>query len=169
MAAEWFALRSKPRKDKVLYQHVNSQNIECFYPRIRVNPVNPRSAKVRSYFPGYMFVRVDGDEVGISTFKWMPFSYGLVSFGDEPATVPTVLITTLMKKFRESKFEESIKNNKFKPGNPVQVIDGPFQGYDAIFDAQIDGKDRVRILIEILNDSHMRVELSEGQIKSRDK
>ena len=92
MALYWYALRSKPRKEEVVWRQVKNQNIEVFFPRLKVQPVNPRSRKLRPYFPGYMFVQVDLDELGLSVFKWMPHTLGLVSIGDEPAIVPEHLI-----------------------------------------------------------------------------
>ncbi|MEJ2353879.1 MAG: transcription termination/antitermination NusG family protein, partial [Anaerolineales bacterium] len=72
MSAHWYAMRSKPRKEEVLWRQLSAQGYEVYFPRLRVNPVNPRSKKLRAYFPGYMFINVDLEEVGRSTFKWMP-------------------------------------------------------------------------------------------------
>ena len=54
MSLQWYALRSKPNKEGPLWREVHAQGFEVFYPEIRVQPVNPRSRKVRPYFPGYM-------------------------------------------------------------------------------------------------------------------
>ena len=64
MAHQWYALRSKTRKEDIVWKQVNSRGIEVFFPRIRVHPVNPRSRKIKPYFPGYMFVRLDLAEMG---------------------------------------------------------------------------------------------------------
>ena len=88
MAANWYALRSKPRKEEVVWKQVRTQGFEAYFPRLRVNPVNPRSRKLRPYFPGYLFVYADLEEVGVSVFQWMPHSIGLVCFGGEPAASP---------------------------------------------------------------------------------
>ena len=59
----WYVIHSKPRKENQVYSQLQARAIETFYPTIRVKPVNPRSAKIRPYFPGYLFVRVDLDAV----------------------------------------------------------------------------------------------------------
>jgi transcriptional antiterminator RfaH len=82
----WYAIRSKPRKEEVVWRQIRTQGYDVFY-RLRVQPINPRSKKWRPYFPGYMFVRVDIEHVGLSAFQWMPHAMGLVCFGDEPAIV----------------------------------------------------------------------------------
>ena len=66
MTTHWYALRSKPCKEDILWRQVGLRGFECFYPRLRVKPVNPRSRKIRPYFPGYMFVRADLSEAGNS-------------------------------------------------------------------------------------------------------
>ena len=59
MAFHWYVLRSKPQKEFHLFDQVLARGLECFFPRINVNPVNPRSKKVRPFFPGYMFINAD--------------------------------------------------------------------------------------------------------------
>ncbi len=98
MTLGWFALHSKPRKEELLYGQLSQRNIDVFYPRIRVQPVNPRSAKVRAYFPGYVFIHVDLTEIGFSSLQWLPGATGLVSFGGEPASVPDGLIVAVRRK-----------------------------------------------------------------------
>ena len=96
MAESWYALRSKPRKEEVLWRQLLAREIEVFFPRIRVHPVNPRSRKLRPYFPGYMFVQVDIEAVGASKFNWMPFAIGLVSFDGEPAVVVAGVVVVFL-------------------------------------------------------------------------
>ena len=88
MPEHWYALRSKPRKEDVLWKQLQAVGFEVFYPQLRVHPINPRSRKLIPYFPGYLFIHVDIDLVGLSTFQWMPHTTGLVSFdnGNDPSS-----------------------------------------------------------------------------------
>jgi transcriptional antiterminator RfaH len=95
MSPNWYVLRSKPHKEDVLWRHAASQGYEIFYPRIPVKTVNPRARKVTPYFPGYMFVRVAIQEVGISIFQWMPHAHGLICFDNAPANVPDEQIAAI--------------------------------------------------------------------------
>ena len=166
MADQWYALRSKPRKEEVVWRQVRSQGFESFYPRLRVNPVNPRSSKIRPYFPGYMFVKADLEAVGISLFQWMPHSMGLVCFGGEPANVPENLIHTIRKRVEEIAAAGGELFEGLKPGDVVRISDGPFRGYEAIFDTRLPGSERVRVLLELLgNQRRVPVELHAGQIQ----
>ena len=169
MAESWYALRSKPRKEEVLWRQLRARDIEVFFPRIRVHPVNPRSRKLRPYFPGYMFVHVDLDEVGLSKFNWMPFAIGLVSFDGEPAVVPENLVHEVRKRVEEIADAGGEFFDGLQPGDSVRISGGPFAGYEAIFDMRLPGSERVRVLIQMLTDRNMPVELKAGQVERKKK
>jgi len=151
MTLHWYALRSKPRKEEVVWRQLRTQGIEVYYPRLKVQPVNPRSRKVRPYFPGYMFVQTEIETVGLSTFQWMPFAMGLVCFGDEPAIVPENLVYAIRKRVEEITAAGGELFEGLQPGDKIVISDGPFAGYEAIFDARVPGSERVRVLLQLLN------------------
>ena len=164
MAIHWYALRSKPRKEDVLWRQLHTQGFEVFYPRLRVHPVNPRSRKLVPYFPGYMFVQVDLEAVGLSTFQWMPHAIGLVNFDGEPAAVPDNLIHEINKQVTRLAASGGELFADLKPGDKVNISEGLFVGYEAIFDTRLPGSERVRVLIRMLSDRRVLVELQAGQI-----
>ncbi|OGO13941.1 MAG: hypothetical protein A2Z66_00365 [Chloroflexi bacterium RBG_13_66_10] len=165
MDASWYALRSKSREEDALWHHARQQGFTVFYPRLRVKPVNPRARKVRPYFPGYMFVLADLASVGSATFRWMPHSLGLVSFGDEAATVPDPLISAIQKRVESAGEAEEKFLQGLRQGDRVWIKDGPLAGYWAIFNTRLPGRDRVRVLLEMLNDRRVPVELSADLIE----
>jgi len=170
MSEHWYALRSKPRKEDVVWRQLRSQDFEVFYPRLRVHPVNPRSRKVRPYFPGYMFVKADIEEIGISTFQWMPHAIGLVCFGDEASIVPDNLIAAIQSRVEEIAEAGGELFDGLNSGDKVTISDGPFAGYEAIFDTRLPGSERVRVLLQLLNNQRqIPVELKAGQIRKKKK
>jgi transcription antitermination factor NusG len=98
----------------------------------------------------------------------MPHSIGLVCFGGEPAAVPENLIHTLRKRVEEISAAGGEVFDGLHPGDVVRISDGPFRGYEAIFDTRLPGSERVRVLLELLG-SQRRVpmELSAGQIQRK--
>jgi transcription antitermination factor NusG len=164
MTFRWYALKSHPHKEELLLQQLEAQGIETFYPRIRVQPVNPRSRKIRPYFPGYLFVNADLEVSGTSLFQWMPYTTGLVAFGGEPSSVPDALIVGIRQRIAEIKEAGGELFDGLKSGDAVLIQNGPFEGYRAIFDTRLPGSERVRVLLKILNDQAVRVELPAGQI-----
>lgn len=167
MSFHWYVLRSKPYKEALVWQQALSHGLETYYPRLKVRPVNPRSRKIKPYFPGYLFVRADLDQVGLSTFQWMPHALGLVCFGGVPAPVPGELIAGIRQRLGEIQSAGGELLHRVKPGDRVVIQDGPFAGYEAIFDTRLRGKGRVRVLLQLLNDGCIPMELGVGQIKPR--
>lgn len=168
MEKGWFALRCKPRKEEVVWQQVKSRGFETYFPRLKVNPVNPRSKKLKPYFPGYLFVQVDLDQVGKSYFQWMPHTLGLVNFGGEPASVPDNLIHAIRARVEKINQAGGEVFEGLQTGDPIVINTGPFSGYEAIFDGRLPGSVRVRVLLEFLG-SHRQVPLvlDAGQIERR--
>jgi transcription antitermination factor NusG len=167
MDANWYVLRSKPLRETALWQQAVSHGFEVFFPRIPVPAINPRSRKVVPYFPGYMFVRVALEQVGRSTFQWMPNAHGLICFDDTPADVPDALVNTIRSRVEAITAAGGELFYRLKQGDIVTVKSGPFAGYNAIFDARISGGDRVRVLMALLSDRHVAVELSEALLDRR--
>jgi len=168
MTLYWYALRTKPRKEDAVWSQLRNQDIEHYYPRVRVHPVNPRARKIKAYFPGYLFIRVDLEESGISAFQWMPHSLGLVSFDGEPAPIPDNLINELKKRIHEIAEAGGEVFDGLKPGDEVRIQGGPFEGYDAIFDSRVDGQERVRVLLQFINNQReVPVELDVSQIEKK--
>jgi len=95
MAAQWYTLFSKPRKEAPIESYLKSKGFVTFYPTLKIDPVNPRAARTRGFFPRYLFINVDLEEVGISGLEWLPGAVGLVQFGGVPTPVPDQFIDEL--------------------------------------------------------------------------
>jgi transcriptional antiterminator RfaH len=168
MNEQWYALRCKPRKEDIVWRQVRSQGFESYYPLLKVQPVNPRASKYRPYFPGYMFVRANLAEVGMSTFQWMPHAIGLVTFGEEAAVVPENLIQAIRRRVEEIAAAGGEVFHGLSQGDKVMINEGPFSGYEAIFDTRLPGSERVRVLLQLLNSKRqVPVELKAGQIRRK--
>lgn len=165
MTLSWYAIRSKPNKEEFLAGQLQAHGVEYFYPALRVNPVNPRSRKVRPYFPNYLFVHVDLNAVNVSDLRWMPGASGLVSFDGEPASVPDLLIATVKRQIDQHAALLREQTSNFQHGDLVEIHEGPFAGYEAVFDTQLSGQDRVRVLLSLLQSRQVPVEIVSRQIR----
>jgi transcriptional antiterminator RfaH len=173
MTVQWYVLCSKPNKEMALWREVTARGFECYYPQLHVRPVNPRSRKIRSYFPGYLFLQTDMEQVGTSLFQWMPFSSGFIAFDGVPATVPDTMIQAIHRHVDKINAAGRDRLTGIQPGEVVTIRGGPFDGYEAIFDVHLPGSERVRVLLKLLQARHLRMELPSEQIlpapKSRGK
>ena len=161
----WHVIRSKAQKEYFVYEQLGIRKIEAFCPMIRVKVVNPRAHKFRPYFPGYLFVYVDLDQIGSSVLKWMPGVAGMVCYGGEPAFVPESLLKTIRKHVDQINNTRDEAVNDLEAGEIVSVTSGPLAGYRAIFDSHLPGHKRVRVLLQILHNQQVCVTLPRGQLE----
>jgi transcriptional antiterminator RfaH len=165
MGSHWYVLCSKPHKEEALYQHAQAQGFRLFYPCVKVQRANPRARSWVPYFPGYMFVYSDLARVGVSIFRYMPHAAGLVSFGDEPARVETALVEAIRRQLTTINAPGAERLRSLRTGDQVQITGGPFAGCAAIFDARLNGGERVRVLLSLLNERRVALELEAAQIR----
>ena len=168
----WYVLRSKPNKEEALWREISARGQEACYPRLRVRPVNPRVRKAQPYFPGYMFVRLNHLVVGPASDSSVPFSQGLVAFGGEPAEVPDGMVAATRARVHEVNAAGGqglaggcAHRLDLKPEEAAMIQDGPFTGYMAIFGAHLAGSNRVRVLLQLLQQRPMTLALPAAHIE----
>ena len=159
MTMQWYVLRSKPNKEQALWRELAARGYESFYPHLQLRPVDPRSRKIQPYFPGYMFVQLHRDQVGTSVLYWIPFSAGLVAFDETPATVPESMIHAIRRHVDQINAAGVQQLASLKPGDTVLIQSGPFDGYEAIFDARLAGTERVHVFLKMLQNRYMHLDL----------
>jgi transcription antitermination factor NusG len=167
MSAHWYVLHSKPMKESLLCEQLSLHQIESYYPYIRVQPASPHARRSKPYFPGYIFGYVDLEQTNLSTLQWMPGAAGIVSFDGLPSSVPDHVIAAIRRRVDEINAAGADLLDGLKSGEVVTISDGPFSGYDAIFDARLSGEERVRVFLRFLNRKQFPLELSGRQIRRK--
>lgn len=155
----WYIFQSKARKEDLLCEQLRLRELEIFFPTLHVRPVNPRARKIKPYFPSYVFAHVDLHQYGRSILDWLPGAVGIVSFGGDPAAVPDELVAALRRHMSLINASNGKVSEKYSPGDVVAIHGGPFAGYEAIFDVQLPGRNRVEVLLKLLQGYQVRVEL----------
>jgi transcription elongation factor/antiterminator RfaH len=164
----WYVVQSKPRKENQLHAYLAAQGFEVFYPTIQVTPVNPRASKIRPYFPRYMFVHADLEEVGLSALQWVPGAIGIVQFDGYAVPVPDHVIHELKQRVQTINASGGVAPNDLKTGDPVRITHGPLAGYEGIFDLRLSGSERVQVLLEMLG-RQVKARLNAGAIEKKRK
>jgi transcriptional antiterminator RfaH len=72
----------------------------------------------------------------------------MVRFGGVPAVVPDELIASLNANADSNGLQKLIKKN-ISPGDRIEIIAGPFAGYEGIYHQQKTA-DRVAILLDVV-------------------
>ncbi len=165
MTTDWYILRSKLNKEEFLWRQLLAHELEVFYPCINVKPVNPRAKRTKPYFPGYIFVYANLNEENWPILQRIPGMRDIVSFGEEPACIPDVLIKTIQQQLML--INKNGENSNIRMGEEVVICTGPFLGYEAIFDGYLSGTERVRVLLKVLEDKRIPLELSSRQVEHK--
>ena len=158
-------MKIKPHKERSVCRLLGARELKVYFPTIAVEPKNPRAAKERAYFPGYLFVNVDLADLGENALRWTPGTRGLVRFGGEPAVVPEGLIQELRRRLAELETIRERWPKDLKKGDRIRIVNGPFKGYEAIFDAHVSGKDRIQVLLAFLSRCVQRVKLGAEDVE----
>jgi transcriptional antiterminator RfaH len=151
-------------KEGFLAEQLRLKGIESYFPYLRVQPVNPRARKIKPYFPGYVFGRIDLAEQRQDRL-WLPGLAGMVCFDGIPSYIPDNLIDAIRRRVDQVNATGGELLETLKPGDPIKIQEGPFKGYEAILDVRLPGEARVRVLLTFLNRSQIPVELPERQIQ----
>jgi len=147
----WYAINTKPRNENLVCKLLNTNSLEVYLPMLEVSKKRRRKSKEKKepLFPGYIFVRIDLDKPGWEKIKYTPGVRTIVSYGSRPVTVPEAIIEEIMEQLGHNAFAQ--KNSiPFKTGDKVQFTSGPFEGLEGIFTGTISGKERVKVLLELL-------------------
>lgn len=164
----WAVLESKLLKEEFLWGEVISRGIEVFYPKIRVKTINPRARQSHALFPGYLFVNIEQGSMQFKELCWIPGSKRWVYFGEELAVVSENVINGIRSQ------ADALNNNggevvlkRMKHGETIEIIEGPFTGYEAMFDMQLSGDRRVKVMLRFLNSKKLPLVLEARSIRRK--
>lgn len=166
MTGQWYTVFCKPCKDFQVANYLQSNDIKVYHPTLKVKPVNPRASKIQSYFPRYLFICADLDQIGISALKWTPGSVGLVEFDSKPAIVPDPFIKDLRNRIAEIEAAGGLHLDGLKQGDPVLIKSGAFARYDAIFDLRLNDQERIQVLLYWLG-RETKVQINANAVEKR--
>ena len=160
----WFLIHTKPRQEFCALENLKQQGFNCYLPMLLVERARQgKWAEVSEpLFPRYLFIQLGQDG---SSQSWSPIRSTrgvsrLVSFGNQPAKVPSELVQTL--RLLDAERAGAIRP-AFKSGEQVRVLEGPFAGLDAIYEMK-DGDGRVIVLIELMS-KPTQLKLQVGKVR----
>ena len=152
VTSRWYVLCCKAHKEQVVLQRLQHLELETYFP-CSLTP-NGRTGKLelRPYFPGYLFVRVDLDEVNLSTFQWMPNTEGLVRFGVRPAFVPDHILQSVRRHVEKANTRSEIRILA-SPGSLMSGEPEMNPGeYSAFLSLELSSDERVSGLLSMLEE-----------------
>ena len=158
---KWYAVFTKPRMEETAKFYLARKQIKVFYPKL-ILPISARPGRnVVPLFPNYIFVRIDAASDQYYQVLWGRGIKRIVSFGSEPAVVDEQVIEFLRGCADDGEFIAA--TTKLGAGDAVEIVEGPFRGLKGIIQEPPDAKNRVKVLMEILN-RPVSVEVPMGDI-----
>ena len=159
----WYVLHTKSRFENVVNEGLEKKSMEVFLPKIQVRSKRrDRKVMIRvPLFPGYLFVRTTlGPTEHIEIVKTVG-AVRLVGNTDGPIPVSSETVDSL--KIIVQGNDSVTTGSRFKKGDRVIVVQGPFAGVVGTF-LRHRGKGRVIVNIEALG-QYAGVNVSEEDIE----
>ena len=155
---QWYLIRTKPGKERWVRDQLSPQLPEVFLPMLkaRVPRWGRLAMSVAPLFPCYLFARLDL-QLKYFEVKYLAGVTVLVSAGPDPIVVPEDIISEIRARGVNDVVE--IREVPFDSGQPVRVVDGPFRGFEAIFERYLSSTERVAILLNTIENGGPRIVL----------
>ena len=158
----WYLLQTHPKQEDRAEGHLKSLGIEILAPRVEERRLNfytgAVTRHVKPLFPSYLFAKFRASDL----YHKVRYSRGvrqLVSFGDFLTIIDERVITMIQSRIREDGFAKVDTDEDLKPGDLVVIKDGPLKTFAGIFEREMKGAERVRILIQTVSyQAHVEIE-----------
>jgi transcriptional antiterminator RfaH len=147
---QWYLVFTKVKSELKAKEHLTRQGYITYLPmaqkRVR------RNCKyvyiTEPFFPRYLFIKLNTE-----TDNWGPIrsTVGvscIVRFGGVSAVVPEDLIVELQQQENEIGLHKG-DEKQLRSGDKIMVLDGPFAGYQGIFQST-KSAERIAILLDIV-------------------
>jgi transcription antitermination factor NusG len=127
-------------------------DVETFSPKIKTKHSNPYTGSPtfvsKPLFPRYIFARFEVDRL-LSKVLFTRGVQSVVSFGSVPAEINDEIISFIQSQVAEDGFVRV--GEHFKTGDQVVINDGPLRSLSGVFERQVNGSDRVLILLSTIH------------------
>ena len=158
----WFVIRIKAGDEGRANQNLLRQEIETFLPLFK--HYYYRNGKmiqtIKPLFPNYLFARLDLD-LHYAKVKWTRGVSRILGNREGPVPISGMVIQTIRDRIGKDNLVEL--EEEMKEGDLVQVTSGPLKDLVGVFQKRMAGKDRVKILLNLIG-VDVPVQISKWQI-----
>lgn len=146
---EWFLAYTKPKHEDSVEYRLKGAGFEVLNPKLRERKLYRRKiTDVQSpLFPCYVFIRFDR----LNDYHLIKYTRGIkwvLCNENGPASIKNEIIDSIQARLENGSI--TIKNG-FEPGEKVVIKGGPFEGFNAVFEKEMKGSERVSILLKAIN------------------
>ena len=146
----WYAVHCKPRQDQRAEENLQNQGYEVLRPRARVRR-RGRGKMVNvleSFFPRYLFIRLDDVAQNWAPIRSTRGVANLVKFSDEPTPVHASVIDGLQSCLDDEQCID-LTADRYARNDTVRIVEGPFRGFEGrLF--SLKGEERAIVLVNVM-------------------
>jgi len=145
--AAWYIVQTKPHKEAAVESLLRSIVAEVYLPRIveRVRAGPTMQRRISPLFPSYLFAYLAINSLG----KTVRYSCGVrdfVRFGGVAQPVAPEIIEAIRARIGPQGVYEP-PPVRFRVGERLQINEGPLRGLEVVFEREMNGPERVAVLL----------------------
>lgn len=136
LLAAWYVVHTKSLAERLVADTLQRKGFLAYLPAATriVTHARQRHVVARPLFQRYVMVGLDPVELPFSEVRKTHAVEWFVANGEGPVRIPTAAVEALRRAEEAGEFDETIPRKApppFKPGDPVEVAEGPFAGFIA--------------------------------------
>jgi transcriptional antiterminator RfaH len=143
----WYVVQTKRHRERAAQEYLKDRGVSSYLPQIVQWPPPAVGSAIAAMFPGYLFVYCALAEEFVR-ISWTPGVKEFVRFGGTPAAVDSSIIDYL--RGREGSDGLIRCREEIAERSEVRITRGPFRGLTAIVEQRLPARERVRVLMELL-------------------
>jgi transcription elongation factor/antiterminator RfaH len=156
----WYAIHTNPRQETRAAENLRSWGVETFSPKIKVRRTNPYSGTItyvpNHLYPGYIFGHFHADSL-LSKVHFTRGVHSVVSLAGVPIPVDDEIIAIIKARIGQDGFVQI--GERLEYGDQVIVKDGRFKDLAGMFEKELEGSNRVQILITTISfQAHVHID-----------
>jgi transcriptional antiterminator NusG len=157
---KWYVLRTFSGHEKKVKEYLESEVerlgmedklTQVLIPTETVFEMRGGKKKTRekTFFPGYILIEALVDPYLKEVIAGAPSTLGFLGAGGEPTPLRPDEVNRILGKVEETAAAGEQPEIPFKPGDPVKVVDGPFNNFTGFVEEVFPDKMKVRVMVSI--------------------
>ena len=159
MAKQWYIIHTysgfEDRVQKTLEQRIEALGMGEFFGEVQVptetviEVKNGKKREVRrKFFPGYVLVEMEMTDDGWHLVRNTPKVTGFVGAGKKPTPLTQEEVEQILQQVVSAR-EKPKPKYIFDKGEPVKIIDGPFNNFTGSIEEVFPDKMKVKVMVSI--------------------
>lgn len=159
---KWYVIRAIGGKEKKVKEYIESEvsrlELEDYISQVLIPTEKiyqirngKKISKERSFFPGYVMIEANLSGEIPHILKGITNVIGFLgeTKGGEPVAMRLSEVNRILGKVDELAESEEELTTPFIVGEPIKVIDGPFNGFSGVVEEVNDEKKKLRVMVKI--------------------